>query len=193
MYPDQMKCFSRPQRNIVTESHKEKKQEEEFAEKLDLIEKKYADRLDRKEKEILERLGHVDKELAKTLGFVETEYLRLRKFQDKLNTYMESHKELQSDNAVLRATINDLQSKEKKQEEEFAEKLDLIEKKYADRLDHREREILERLDHVDNELAKRLGFVETESAVRLGKFQAKLNACNTRLSNAESCISLLPN
>ena len=191
MYQDQMKWFSRPQRTIVN-NHKEVQiqQEEEFAEKLDLI---YADRLDRKEKEILERLGHVDKELAKTLGFVETEYLRLRKFQDKLNTYMESHKELQSDNAVLRATINDLQSKEKKQEEEFAEKLDLIEKKYADRLDHREREILERLDHVDNELAKRLGFVETESAVRLGKFQAKLNACNTRLSNAESCISLLPN
>ncbi|AGE53378.1 hypothetical protein PBCVFr5L_958R [Paramecium bursaria Chlorella virus Fr5L] len=80
--------------------------------------------------------------------------------------------------------------KEKKQEEEFAEKLDLIEKKYADRLDRREREILERLDHVDNELAKRLGFVETESAVRLGKFQAKLNACNTRLSNVESCIPL---
>jgi ribulose kinase len=187
-----LKWFSRPQKNIVTESHKEfvlqSKLEEEFAEKLDLIEKKYADRLDRKEKEILERLGHVDKELAKTLGFVETEYLRLRKFQDKLNTCMESHKELQSDNAVLRATINDLQSK---LEEEFAEKLDLIEKKYADRLNRREREILERLDHVDNELAKRLGFVETESAVRLGKFQAKLNACNTRLSNAESCISTL--
>ena len=180
-----MKWFSRPQRNIVN-NHKEVQiqQEEEFAEKLDLI---YADRLDRKEKEILERLGHVDKELAKTLGFVETEYLRLRKFQDKLNTYMESHKELQSDNAVLRATINDLQIQ---QEEEFAEKLDLIEKKYADRLDHREREILERLDHVDNELAKRLGFVETESAVRLGKFQAKLNAYNARLSNAESCIPL---
>ena len=177
-----MKWFSRPQRNIVN-NHKEVQiqQEEEFAEKLDLI---YADRLDRKEKEILERLGHVDNELAKTLGFVETYAVRLRKFQDKC---MESHKELQSDNAVLRATINDLQIQ---QEEEFAEKLDLIEKKYADRLDHREREILERLDHVDNELAKRLGFVETESAVRLGKFQAKLNAYNARLSNAESCIPL---
>ena len=171
-----LKWFSRPHRK-----------EKEFAEKLDLIEKQYADRLDRKEKEIIERLGHVDNELAKTLGFVETEYLRLRKFQDKLNTCMEL---LQSDNAVLRATINDLQSKEKKQEEEFAEKLDIIEKKYADRLNRREREILERLDHVDNELAKRLGFVETESAVRLGKFQAKLNACNTRLSNVESCIPL---
>ncbi|AGE50357.1 hypothetical protein PBCVCVR1_007L [Paramecium bursaria Chlorella virus CVR-1] len=175
MYQDQMKLkwFSRTHRK-----------EEEFAKKLDLIEKQYADRLDRKEKEIIERLGHVDNELAKTLGVVETEYLRLRKFQDKLNTCMEL---LQSDNAVLRATINDLQSKEK----EFAEKLDIIEKKYADRLNRREREILERLDHVDNELAKRLGFVETESAVRLGKFQAKLNACNTRLSNAESCISTL--
>ncbi|AGE51033.1 hypothetical protein PBCVCVG1_003L [Paramecium bursaria Chlorella virus CVG-1] len=179
-----LKWFSRPRRK--------ENQEEEFAGKLDLIEKQYADRLDRKEKEIIERLGHVDNELAKTLGFVETESaVRLRKFQDKLNACMESHKELQSDNAVLRATINDLQSKEKKQEEEFAEKLDLIEKKYADRLNRREREILERLDHVDNELAKRLGFVETESAVRLGKFQAKLNACNTRLSIAESCISTL--
>ena len=137
----------------------------------------------RREREILERLGHVDNELAKTLGFVETYAVRLRKFQDRC---MESHKELQSDNAVLRATINDLQSK---LEEEFAEKLDLIEKKYADRLNRREREILERLDHVDNELAKRLGFVETY-AVRLGKFQAKLNACNTRLSNVESCIPL---
>lgn len=95
-----------------------------------------------------------------------------------------TNKELQSDNAVL-------QSKEKKQEEEFAERLDIIEKKYADRLDRREREILERLDHVDNELAKRLGAVETESAVRLGKFQAKLNACDMRLSNAERCISTL--
>ncbi|AGE50692.1 hypothetical protein F8205_gp133 [Paramecium bursaria Chlorella virus CVA-1] len=100
-YQDHMtlKWFSRPHRK-----------EEEFAEKLDLIEKQYADRLDRKEKEIIERLGHVDNELAKTLGVVETEYLRLRKFQDKLNTCMEL---LQSDNAVLRATINDLQSKEK--------------------------------------------------------------------------------
>ncbi|ABT16125.1 hypothetical protein FR483_N840R [Paramecium bursaria Chlorella virus FR483] len=132
------------------------------------------------------------KEFAEKLDLIEKKYAdRLRKFQDKLNTCMESHKELQSDNAVLRATINDLQSKEKKQEEEFAEKLDIIEKKYANRLDRREREILERLDHVDNELAKRLGFVETESAVRLGKFQAKLNACNTRLSIAESCISTL--
>ena len=92
------------------------------------------------------------------------------------NIVTESHKEF-----VLQSKL----------EEEFAEKLDLIEKKYADRLDRKEKEILERLGHVDNELAKTLGFVETESAVRLGKFQAKLNACNTRLSNAESCISTL--
>lgn len=104
-----LKWFSRPHRK-----------EKEFAEKLDLIEKQYADRLDRKEKEIIERLGHVDNELAKTLGFVETEYLRLRKFQDKLNTCMEL---LQSDNAVLRATINDLQSKEKNRKKSLPKNL----------------------------------------------------------------------
>ncbi|AGE58194.1 hypothetical protein PBCVNW6652_984R [Paramecium bursaria Chlorella virus NW665.2] len=64
------------------------------------------------------------KEFAEKLDLIEKKYADiLRKFQDKLNTCMESHKELQSDNAVLRATINDLQSKEKNRKKSLPKNL----------------------------------------------------------------------